>query len=58
MAGNALLAKFIFKTAPVVPLGALSLAVLGVAAVTLLTGLLSNRGVTDHPPLEVLRQET
>ncbi|MBP6507427.1 MAG: ABC transporter permease [Opitutaceae bacterium] len=58
VAGNALLAKFIFKTAPVVPLGALSLAVLGVAAVTLLTGLLSNRGVTDHPPLEVLRQET
>jgi len=27
-------------------------------AVTLITGLLANRGVVDHPPLEVLRQET
>jgi putative ABC transport system permease protein len=56
--GNALLAHFVFKTAIVVPLGTLGWAVLAVTAVTLLTGLLSNRGVTDHPPLEVLRQET
>ena len=27
------------------------------AAITLTTGLLSNRGVTNHPPLEVLRAE-
>ena len=27
-------------------------------AVTLITGLLANRGIVDHPPLEVLRQET
>jgi putative ABC transport system permease protein len=33
-------------------------AVAAVAAVTLVTGLLSSRGVCDHPPLEVLRQET
>jgi len=26
--------------------------------VTLVTGLLANRGIVDHPPLEVLRQET
>jgi hypothetical protein len=26
--------------------------------VTVLTGLLTNRGITNHPPLEVLRQET
>lgn len=55
---NALLAHFVFKTAPALPVGFLFLAVLAVTLVTLLTGLLSNRGVTDHPPLAVLRQET
>jgi putative ABC transport system permease protein len=29
-----------------------------VTSITLLTGWLANRGVTDHPPLAVLRQET
>ena len=58
VAGNALLAHFVFKVGAVVPVGGLLLAVAGVTAVTLLTGLLSNRGVTDHPPLAVLRQET
>ncbi len=29
-----------------------------VAVVTVVTGLLSSRGICDHPPLEVLRQET
>jgi putative ABC transport system permease protein len=29
-----------------------------VSAMTITTGLLSNRGICDHPPLEVLRQET
>ncbi len=29
-----------------------------VSAVTVATGLLSSRGICDHPPLEVLRQET
>jgi len=29
-----------------------------VTAVTLVTGWFANRGVTDHPPLVVLRQET
>jgi len=27
-------------------------------AVTVITGLLANRGIADHPPLEVLRNET
>lgn len=58
VAGNAALAKFLFKTSAVAAPGTLALAVLAVTAVTLLTGLLSGRGVTDHPPLEVLRQET
>ncbi|MFI5357597.1 MAG: ABC transporter permease, partial [Opitutales bacterium] len=58
VAGNALLAHFVFKIGPVVPVGGLVLAGAVVVAVTVCTGLLSNRGVTDHPPLEVLRQET
>lgn len=56
--GNLMLAKFVFKTAATADPPTLGLAVLAVSAITLLTGLLSNRGVTDHPPLEVLRQET
>jgi putative ABC transport system permease protein len=56
--GNALLAKFVFKTAVVLPVPALLISMAAVVAVTLITGLLANRGVVDHPPLEVLRQET
>ena len=58
LGGNALLAHFVFKIDPVVPWGGLVIATLSVVAVTLLAGLLSNRGVTDHPPLQILRQET
>jgi putative ABC transport system permease protein len=55
---NALLAKFVFK-APILfsPLALLA-SVAGAVAVTLITGALTNRGITTHPPLEVLRQET
>jgi len=55
---NVLLAKFVFK-APVIfsPL-VLATAVAAAVVVTLATGLLTNRGVATHPPLEVLRQET
>jgi len=57
-ASNVLLAKFVFK-APVVfaPWGLLASIAVAVV-VTLVTGLLTNRGITTHPPLEVLRQET
>lgn len=55
--GNALLAKFVFHAPVVAPLGLLGWAVLGVTALTLVTGLLANRGVASQPPLEVLRQE-
>jgi putative ABC transport system permease protein len=55
---NALLARFVFETRAVVPVAVLVLATAGVTGITLLTGLLANRGVTRHPPLEVLRQET
>jgi len=55
---NALLSRFVFKTSfllsPVVLLVAVAASVL----VTIVTGLVANRGIVDHPPLEVLRQET
>jgi putative ABC transport system permease protein len=56
--GNALLAKYIFRITPSVPVVLLVIGALAVCVVTVITGLLSGRGVTDHPPLEVLRQET
>ena len=56
--GNALLAKFVFKTTVSLPLSALFGAMAAAVAVTVVTGLLANRGVADHPPLEILRQET
>jgi putative ABC transport system permease protein len=58
VAGNALLAHFVFNMTPVAPVFMLIAAVLAVSAVTLVTGWLSNRDITGHPPLEVLRQET
>jgi putative ABC transport system permease protein len=56
--GNALLAKFVFEIPVVAPLRLLGLAVAGVTTLTVVTGLLANRGVATHSPLEVLRQET
>ncbi len=58
VAGNALLAKFVFRITPSVPVGLLLLGTAAVCVVTVLTGLLTSRGVANHPPLEVLRQET
>ncbi len=52
-----LLAHFVFKAPPVMPPLALLGGVAGATAVTVVTGWLANRGVADHPPLEVLRQE-
>jgi putative ABC transport system permease protein len=56
---NWALAYFVFKVLWVAPSG---LVLLGgwavVSAMTVTTGLLSNRGICDHPPLAVLRQET
>lgn len=54
---NALLAKFVFELPVVAPLGYLAGAAVGVTVLTIITGLLANRGVAQHPPLEVLRQE-
>jgi len=55
---NAALARFVFKAPVVFAPGVLAIAVAAAVAVTLITGLLTNRGITNHPPLEVLRQET
>lgn len=55
---NTLLAKFVFRTNAAVSPLELLVGVVAAVTVTLLTGVLANRGVTSHPPLEVLRQET
>jgi len=55
---NALLARYAFKITAEVPISLLLGTFASVIAVTLLTGWFSNRGIADHPPLEVLRQET
>lgn len=54
---NELLARFVFQTVGVVSVSILASAVGAVTAITLLTGLIASRGVTNHPPLEVLRAE-
>lgn len=58
VAANGLLAKFLFKVSAVPPGSWLLATVAAVTALTIVTGLLANRGVSGHPPLEVLRQET
>lgn len=58
VAGNTLLARFIFKIEPGLSWPVLTGGVVAVCAVTVVTGFLTNRGITRHPPLEVLRQET
>jgi putative ABC transport system permease protein len=55
---DALLAKFVFHALWSLHLPVLLAAWVAVDAVTVLAGLLANRGVCDHPPLEVLRGET
>jgi putative ABC transport system permease protein len=58
VAGNALLARFVFhvESAPAALQVLLAAAV--VAVLTVATGFAAGRGISDHPPLEILRQET
>lgn len=56
--GNYLLAKYVFRITPSVSILLLAAGGLAVCAVTVVTGFLSGRGITNHPPLEILRQET
>ena len=55
---NLLVAKFLFKTDLAFYPGLLLGSVIAATAITIVTGLVTNRGVAGHPPLEVLRQET
>ncbi len=55
---NSLLAKFLFKVSAIPPWPLLAATVAAVTLLTIITGLLANRGVSGYPPLEVLRQET
>jgi putative ABC transport system permease protein len=54
---NWLLVHFVFGTRFTLSPLLLLAAVMAVTGVTVVTGLLASRGVCDHPPLEVLRQE-
>lgn len=55
---NAALAIYVFKAPVIMPLLPLAGAVVVVTIITVATGLFSGRGITNQPPLEVLRQET
>ena len=55
---NALLARYVFASAMAAPPGQLFAAMAVVTGLTVVTGLLANRGVTRQSPLAVLRQET
>jgi putative ABC transport system permease protein len=56
-AGSAALALFVFRVPFVPALGPAAAAVGLVTGLTVATGWLSSRGVTTHPPLEILRNE-
>ena len=58
IASTALVAKHFFNATVIVPPLVLFGSIAAAVAVTLITGLITNRGVANHPPLEVLRQET
>jgi putative ABC transport system permease protein len=57
LGGGAAVAVFAFKAAPVLPWGPLLATVGGVTALTVATGLFTQRGLANRPPLEVLRAE-
>lgn len=56
--GTWLLARHVFEMPFVLAPGVLVAGWAAVSAVTVATGLLASRGICDHPPLEVLREET
>jgi putative ABC transport system permease protein len=58
LAGNALLARYVFHVAASASALEVGVAIAAVASLTVLTGFVAARGVADHPPLEILRQET
>ncbi len=57
LGGGAAVAVWVFAAAPVLPWGALAWTAAGVVSLTVVTGLATQRGVANRPPLEVLRAE-
>ena len=55
--GSWALSKYVFKVDYALAFTPLAVALGVVAAMTVVTGLLGNRGVATHPPLEILRSE-
>ena len=55
--GSWALSRFVFKVEYSLALTPLIVALAVVALMTVVTGLLGNRGVATHPPLEILRSE-
>jgi putative ABC transport system permease protein len=51
------LAALVFKVSFTVAVVPLLIALLGVPAITVITGLLISRGILNHPPLAILRAE-
>jgi putative ABC transport system permease protein len=58
VAGNALLARFVFHVAASAAAWQVAAAAGAVSLLAVATGFLAGRGIADHPPLEILRQET
>ncbi|MCU0792262.1 MAG: ABC transporter permease [Opitutaceae bacterium] len=57
LGGGSAVAVWVFKAPPVLPWAPLVWTVAGVVGLTLITGLLAQRGVARRPPLAVLRTE-
>lgn len=57
LGANAALSWWVFKTVMVIDWMALGFTVVLLPAFTLIAGWLTNRGVANHPPLEILRHE-
>jgi putative ABC transport system permease protein len=57
LAGSWGLTRFLFETDFTLSLPVLALSVLGVVLLTVIVGMANSKGVLDHPPLEILRNE-
>ncbi|HEY1172325.1 MAG TPA: FtsX-like permease family protein [Verrucomicrobiae bacterium] len=57
LAANAALAWWVFKMTWVIDWFAVAVALVTLPALTIFVGWLTNRGVANHPPLEILRAE-
>jgi len=57
VAGNALLAVYVFHVPAYASVWQVAAAAGSVSVLAVVTGFVAGRGVADHPPLEILRQE-